>query len=133
MNTGIVFSCLSTLRTLVAKVMPKFLTSSIPTASVGRPNSTGYHRNRSSKAARDVGYALGSQDPLTQYAFARKTDNGDFKLELHKMAATSKDVKVMTIVNQEVEEGRDDSHRSDHKSMKDLIPGSRSRGLYGLS
>ena len=41
--------------------------------------------------------------------------------------------KVMTIVNQEVKEARDDSHRSDHKSMKDLIPGSHSRGLYGLS
>ncbi|EMC99726.1 hypothetical protein BAUCODRAFT_63880 [Baudoinia panamericana UAMH 10762] len=112
LDTGILCSCLPTLKALVAKALPKtFGNRSYPVGSQNKHHTGVSHVERS--LALD---ALGA--PVHGMCVSRGSRNS---IALDELGGSPKDIKVVTVVKQQVEPARDDSGRSENGSTRDLI------------
>ncbi|KAK6439757.1 hypothetical protein LTR95_004028 [Oleoguttula sp. CCFEE 5521] len=120
--TGIVCSCLPTLRTLIARTIPNLLGSSAHRTNPSAGN-VHYYGNSSLKGAQleRSGRGLSGREQPQQKSYARRESHGEDSIDLEELASSPKNIRVVTRVEQEVERHRDDGARSDQGSTRDLI------------
>ncbi|KAK3643569.1 hypothetical protein LTR56_010079 [Elasticomyces elasticus] len=128
-NTGILCSSLPTLKTLVSRAFPHLFTSYHrshpsgaldPKATFGSQGKKGMTHDQISRGFSGRGPGIRGQHA----AFAsRGSQTGSMKIDLAEMMGSpSKEIKVLTVVNQEVEGGLGDERRkSEQGSTRDLI------------
>ncbi|KAK6429692.1 hypothetical protein LTR95_014158 [Oleoguttula sp. CCFEE 5521] len=120
--TGIVCSCLPTLRTLIARTIPNLLGSSAHRTNPSSGNVHYYGTNslKGAQLARS-GNGLSGREQPQQKSYARRESHGEDSIDLEELASSPKNIRVVTRVEQEVERHRDDGARSDQGSTRDLI------------
>ncbi|OQO04337.1 hypothetical protein B0A48_10948 [Cryoendolithus antarcticus] len=120
--TGIICSCLPTLRTLIARTIPNLLGSSAHRTNPSSGN-VHYYGTNSLKGAQlqRSGRGLSGREEPQQKSYARRESHGEDSIDLEELASSPKNIRVVTRVEQEVERHRDDGARSDQGSTRDLI------------
>lgn len=129
-NTGIVCSCLPTLKACVTRAFPRLFTSGHRSYLTG-PNATSQrwtttHASKNSvKINHDaLGRGLsGRGAPMQRIYVGRATPLDTDAFDMYEMDTTPGTIHVTTVVNQEVEKGGVDEYerRSDNGSTKELV------------
>ena len=122
-NTGILCSCLPTIKALVTKVFPKlFSTHHRSRPSRGLEDAAAFGSSKKARITHDeYGRGLSGREPPRQHAFVSRGSHGSVDLDLHELEASPKEIKVVTVVNQQFERHGDEGDRSDQGSTRDLI------------
>ncbi|KAK5154340.1 hypothetical protein LTS14_007025 [Recurvomyces mirabilis] len=117
-NTGIMCSCLPTLRTLLIRVVPHALSSSHRTVPSGQDPRTRSNAHKGAMISlHDHGRGLSGRDEPTQSAYARRHSS----IDLDVLGSSTKEIRVVTVVDQEFGKHGDEGDRSEEGSMRDLI------------
>ncbi|KAK4903130.1 hypothetical protein LTR27_000058 [Elasticomyces elasticus] len=128
-NTGILCSSLPTLKTLVSRAFPHLFTSyhrSHPSGALDLKATFG-SQGKKGMTYEQISRGLSGRGPGVRgqhAAFAsRGSQTGSMEIDLAEMMGSpSKEIKVVTVVNQEVEGGLEDGRRkSEQESTRDLI------------
>ncbi|KAK5114635.1 hypothetical protein LTR62_002208 [Meristemomyces frigidus] len=121
-NTGILCSCLPTLRTLLARLVPNLLGASSQRTSHGL--STSRRPQGSVKVGPlvshcDYGRGLSGRDEPARSAFARRNSSIDLDVI---PGSSRKEIRVVTVVEQDIDkQGSKDRDGSEEGSTRDLI------------
>ena len=117
-NTGILCSCLPTLRTLLTRFMPHALSSSHRTLPSGQDPRTRSNANKGGMISHhDYGRGLSGREEPGQTAYARRNSS----IDMHVLGSSAKEIRVVTVVDQEFGKHGDEGDRSEEGSMRDLI------------
>ncbi|KAK3067215.1 hypothetical protein LTR53_016044 [Teratosphaeriaceae sp. CCFEE 6253] len=126
-NIGILCSCLPTLKTLVSKLFPRLFTSyhrSRPSAGLDSRATFGSRKkSRITHGEVSRSRGLGDRARPSQHAFASRGSCGSAEIDLAEMMGSPHEIKVVTVLNQEVEKGPriEDGAKSESESTRDLI------------
>ncbi|KAK4543354.1 hypothetical protein LTR36_005713 [Oleoguttula mirabilis] len=127
-NVGIVCSCLPTLKTLATRYFPKMFTTYRNTHgsadAVDYPYTSGaygYSNGKGGITHVELGRGLtGRREPI-QHAHISRGSPHSIDINLDDMGTSPKEIKVVTVVDQEVESRQEEAAKSEHGSERHLV------------
>lgn len=116
-NTGILCSCLPTLKALASRFSPRILT----TYQRSQDPSSQYPSKKSKISQDELGRGLSGRGIAVQRSHISRASRHSMDIVMDEMGTSPKDIRVVTVVNQEVEGGLDGLAKSEHGSMRQLV------------
>lgn len=127
-NVAIVCSCLPTLRALAMRFFPKvFLSHQHEYGSTSavelshRYEAYGSINGQSGMRHDKMGRGWTGRREPAHDAYISRANHRSIDVDMVDIGTSPKEIRVITVVNQDIEGGRNDSARSDHGSERHLV------------